>query len=263
MGRRDAVEVPRGRLGRPVGRARRRRDRDAGVREPALRARRARAAPRRATTRPRSSTGWSRPTRTASSASSASSTGTGGSATYTGSECMDWAGGARGPVLRGAGEHPRLRGDRRRARRDLRGDRRAAARRAAARLPRAPPRPRAATAADSSPPRCSSSRRTAATPGSPTSLVDLRVDDHPAPDRGAHAPVRDPQGALRQDADARSGSTSTRTSRPSSPSGSARSVTTRALEQAFVAWAGTENLEERVDGSTGSTRSCSRSCGSR
>ena len=73
MGRRRAVEVPRRRLARPVGRAGRRRDRDAGVREPALRAGRARAAARglsaeevgRAADR-----GRRRPRRSASSASS-------------------------------------------------------------------------------------------------------------------------------------------------------------------------------------------------
>ena len=44
LGRRDAVEVPRGRLGRAVGRGRGGRDRDAGVRQPALRPGGARAA---------------------------------------------------------------------------------------------------------------------------------------------------------------------------------------------------------------------------
>ena len=48
VGRRDPVEVPRGRLGRPLGRAAGRRGRDAGVREPALRARGPRTAARRA-----------------------------------------------------------------------------------------------------------------------------------------------------------------------------------------------------------------------
>ena len=43
VGRLGAVEVPVRRLRRPLGRAARRRDRDAGVREPALRAERARA----------------------------------------------------------------------------------------------------------------------------------------------------------------------------------------------------------------------------
>src|SRR5258705_168632 len=44
MGRRHAVEVSRRRLRRPLGRAAGRRDRDAGLRQPPLRARRRRAA---------------------------------------------------------------------------------------------------------------------------------------------------------------------------------------------------------------------------
>ena len=59
VGRRDAVEVPRRRLGRAVGGAARRRDRDAGLREPALRPRGAAAArggPRRARGRRAAST---------------------------------------------------------------------------------------------------------------------------------------------------------------------------------------------------------------
>ena len=57
VGRRRPVEVPRRRLGRPLGRAARGRDRDAVVREPALRAGRARAAPRRGSRPRRSSSG--------------------------------------------------------------------------------------------------------------------------------------------------------------------------------------------------------------
>ena len=48
--------------------------------------------------------------------------GQGNAATYTGKECMDWAGGRTGAELRGAGQHPRLQGDRGRAGRDVRGD---------------------------------------------------------------------------------------------------------------------------------------------
>ena len=72
------------------------------------------------------------------------------------------------PVLRGAGEHPRLGRDRRRARRHLRGD--GAARRSPSGCSTASPRrrPRAATGAGSSPRRCSSSSATAATARSPT-----------------------------------------------------------------------------------------------
>src|SRR3954469_21938675 len=77
----------------------------------------------------------------------------GNGATYTGSGCLEWAGGlagpgfaaagenpgggrARRPGLRRAGEHPRRGRDRRRARHHLHGNRRATARRAAARVPR-------------------------------------------------------------------------------------------------------------------------------
>ena len=91
-------------------------------------------------------------------------------ASYTGSECMDWAGGDDGAGLRGAGEHPRLRATTVDALAELvhrlggRAARRAAARRARRRAGR-----RAATAAASSRRRCSSSRATAATPASRTS----------------------------------------------------------------------------------------------
>ena len=62
VGRRGAVEVPRRRVGRPVGRAWCRRDRDTGVREPALRPGRPRAAARRTRAQRRSWNGSSPPT---------------------------------------------------------------------------------------------------------------------------------------------------------------------------------------------------------
>ena len=65
--------------------------------------------------------------------------GEGRSATFTGEECNEWAGGRAGDVLRGAGEHPRLRGDGRRAGRDLRGKRGQPLSAAAPRLPRRRP----------------------------------------------------------------------------------------------------------------------------
>ena len=74
VGRRDAVEVPRRRLGRPLGAPGRRRRRDAGLREPALRPRRARAARAGAGRRRRSSSGSPPRTTDATTASSASST---------------------------------------------------------------------------------------------------------------------------------------------------------------------------------------------
>ena len=103
MGRRDAVEVPRRRLGRAVGRAGRRRRRDPGVREPTLRPGRARAPARRRQRRRGRSRRSPRPTRDASTASSASSTRHGGSATFTGDECFDWAGGQTGPCFAAQG----------------------------------------------------------------------------------------------------------------------------------------------------------------
>ena len=60
----------------------------------------------------------------------------GNAASYTGSECLDWAGPPHRRLLRGAGQHPRRRRDRRRARDDVRGDGRARPRVAADRLPR-------------------------------------------------------------------------------------------------------------------------------
>ena len=121
VGRRDAVEVPRGRLGRPVGGPARRRDRDPVVREPALRAGRPRAAPRRAA-------------RADEVVERLTAADHGRDQRQLG--VVDARGGGdvhrrglprvgRRPHrrrLRGPGEHPRLRGDRRRARRDVRGD---------------------------------------------------------------------------------------------------------------------------------------------
>ena len=216
------------------------RRRDAGVREPALRPRRARAAAagpvgrggRRAPDRGRR--------RAATSDSSASSTPQGRGATFTGSECHDWAGGRTGAGLRGPGEHPRLRRDGRRARRDLRGAEGLAGRATA----RASPRRRlpAATVAASSPRRCSSSSGTAATPA----LSDIaRRPARRRPrgaDRGAAAALRPARPALRQDA-----------ARPVA-AGRRRAARRdrRALGEprlrALADWAGDANLEERVDG---------------
>ena len=102
-------------------------------------------------------------------------------ATFTGSGCHRLGGRPDGRRLRGTGEHPRLGGDRRRARRDLRGVRGRAARRATARVPRRgggrrrrQPWPAVGRVA-----RGRARRRLRA--GFPTSLVDLRVDDHAEP----------------------------------------------------------------------------------
>ena len=96
VGRRHAVEVPRGRLGRSVGGTRRGRDRDPGVRQPALRARGARAAPRAAARPPRSSSASPRPTTAATSGSSASSTRPGRERRSRARAAIAWAGGRAG-----------------------------------------------------------------------------------------------------------------------------------------------------------------------
>ena len=213
VGRRDAVEVPRRRLGRAVGRAGCRRRRDPGVREPALRPRRARAPARAARARPRRSRRSPRPTRAASTASSASSTRHGGSASFTGRRVLRLGRRADRPVLRRAGEHPRRRGDRRCARDDLHRDGGQAARASGCSSASPPRRPRAATGAASSRRRCSSSSATAATPALSDVLVDLRVDDHAQPVAELARLYGAPRPPLRQDAPRGAGSPSTTTLR--------------------------------------------------
>ena len=200
VGRRDAVEVPRRRLGRAVGAApasaRSRRRRYANPRYgpdglallaqgltaaevvERLTGGRRRARPAAARRRRRR----------------------GGSATYTGSECLDWAGGVSGHVLRRPGEHPRLRRDRRRARRGVR--RLGAERPLAERLVDC----LAAAQAAGGDRRGQQSaallvvERDGGYGGLSDALVDLRVDDHPAPGRGARAAAPAPRGAVREDA---------------------------------------------------------------
>ena len=168
VGRRGPVEVPRRRLGRAVGRAGGRRDRDAGVREPALRARRARAPARR----PRRERGR----RAATSEDDGRDErqlgvvdGQGAAASWTGPGCNDWAGHRTGPgyaaqgnILVGAETVDALADD-------VRGDRAAAARAAADRMSRRgagcgrrPARPAVGVAARRA-------SETAATRGCPTS----------------------------------------------------------------------------------------------
>ena len=83
--------------------------------------------------------------------------------------------------------------------------------------------------------------------GPSDSLVDLRVDDHAAPARGAAPPLRHAPPAVRQDAARPSGS-SRRRARAELERRLARLGYDGALDDAFATWAGTENLEERVDG---------------
>ena len=107
--------------------------------------------------------------------------GAGRGATFTGSECLEWAGGRTGDVLRRAGEHPRL-GRRPSTRSPRRSSRRPARRSPSASSGASRRRSwQAATAAASSPRRCWSSSATAATRGLSDTVVDLRVDDHARP----------------------------------------------------------------------------------
>ena len=151
------------------------------------------------------------------------------------------------PVLRRAGEHPRLRRDRRRARGHVRGDGRAAARRAARSTASPPPRRRAATGAASSRRRCSWSRRTAGYAGLSDTLVDLRVDDHPRPIEelqrlyGIHQALfgRTPREEWVEVDEVLTAELRERL---------ARLGYDEELPAAFARWSGSENLEERVDG---------------
>ena len=80
------------------------------------------------------------------------------------------------------------------------------------------------------------------------SVVDLRVDDHPAPVEELAPALRDPPAAVREDAARRAGSRSTGRSPPSCGAARRGSATTASSSDALRAWAGRENLEERVDG---------------
>ena len=199
MGRRGAVEVPRGRLHRAVGRAARRRDRDAVVRQPALRPGRSRAPPRRSLGRRGRRPSDRRPTTAARSGSSAIVDGQGRAASYTGDELQRVGRPPHWRRLCGAGEHPRLGRDGRCARRDVRDERGQAARRTAPRLSRRRAgsrrrQPRAAVGGDP---------RRRARAGLRGALGRLRRSPGRRPRaaaRGAPPSLRHPSGALRPDA---------------------------------------------------------------
>ena len=74
-------------------------------------------------------------------------------------------------------------------------------------------------------------------------LVDLRVDDHDAADRGAAAASTRCTSACSGQTPRKTGCRSRASCAPRSTSGSAGSATRRSTH-----WAGVENLEERVDG---------------
>ena len=154
-----------------------------------------------------------------------------------------WAGGrtgagyaAQGNILV-SGRHGR------RARGDVRGDRRAAARASGCSTASTRRRRPAATAAASSRPRCSSSSATAATPASRTSSSTCASTTTRAPLDELRRLLRPPRPALRQDA-ARAVDRRSTTSCGAELAGAPRRLGYERLED----WAGAENLEERVDG---------------
>ena len=220
-----------------------RRGRDAGVREPALRARGAGAAARgrsrgggrraadRAPTTGRAAPAARRRRRARAAARRSPAR-----------ECMDWAGGRTGPGYAAQGNILVSARDGGRAGGDVRGDARAAARRAAARVPRrgAGRGRRPARAAGGRAARRRARRRLRRA---------LRRRRRPArgrpraPDRGAAAHLRHPHAAVRQDARRGVARRSTASSPPRCASRLARLgyASRRAHD-----WAGVENLEERI-----------------
>ena len=248
MGSRGAVEVPRGRLGRAVGGAGRRRGRDAGVRESALRARRARAAARGRSTPSEVVARLVAPTTPdATSGSSASSTAR--DARRRGPAPAAWTGpatapapgyAAQGNILVGAATVDALA-------ETFEATARRSARAAAARVPRRragggrrPSRTAVRVAA-----RRAARRRLRAA---------LRLRRRPARRRPRAADRRAASGSTRCTTGcsarrrARSGSPSTTRSRPRCASDSRALGYDGELAAALDRWAGVENLEERVDG---------------
>ena len=249
VGRRDPVEVPRRRLGRAVGRAR-------GVGAIATQAY---ANPRYGPDGLALLARGPRRAQEVVARLTAADDGRdhrqlgvvdahGGSATLHRRECMDWAGGVGGPLLRRAGEHPRLRRDGRR--RSPRRSRARAGRPLAERLIDC----LAAAQAAGGDRRGQQSaallvvERDGGYAGLSDSVVDLRVDDHAGPGRGARAAATGSTSCSSARRRPTSGSRSTTRSRRSCASGSPRLGYDGDLADAFRAWAGRENLEERVDG---------------
>ena len=151
------------------------------------------------------------------------------------------------PVLRRAGEHPRLR------RPPSTRSRRRSRRRPGSRSPSGcstaspPPRRRAATSAASSRRPCSWSRRTRAMPGSPTPSSISASTTTPARSRSCGACT----ASTRRCSDARrarSGSRSTTVLAAELRERLAQLGYDEELPAAFARWSGSENLEERVDG---------------
>ena len=241
MGRRRAVEVPRRRLGRPLGRARGGRDRDAGVREPDVRTERARTAARRPEReRGRGAPDGGRRGPRRAPARSRRRSGKRGQLDGPGLQRLGRA--PHRARLRGAGQHPRRRGDGRELWR--RPSKRIRSCPSCRGCSSASPRPRrpAATGAGSSRPRSSSCSETAATRDCPTSSSTSGSTTTSGPIQelrriyGLHQRLFEPspreewlpvEGELRTEVGER---------------------LARLGYDSLDAWAGVENLEERVDG---------------
>ena len=186
--------------------------------------------------------------------------GHGGSATLHRPGCLDWAGGRTGAGYAAQGNILVSERDGRRARGDVRGDAGRPLARAAARLPRrrAGRGRRQARPAVGGAARRRAGRRLRA--ASRTSLVDLRVDDHTRRSRSCGGSTSCTTQLFGVDAARTSGSPSTASCAPSCASGSRARLRGRARRR-VAAGPAIANLEERVDGASGSTRSCSRRCG--
>ena len=171
----------------------------------------------------------------------------GGSATYTGAGCMTWAGGRTGPCFAAQGnilvgeETVAALAD------TFARDRRAAARATADRVPRRRAGGRRRPARASSRQRSWSSSATAAMPGSATCSSTCASTTTSSRSRSSPASTRSRTccSARRR---ATSGSSVDATLAAELSERLAQLGYDGPLEEALAAWAGTENLEERVDG---------------
>ena len=263
VGRRDRVEVPRRRLGRAVGPARRRRDRDAGVREPTLRAGRAARCSREGLPAAEVVARLTDADDGRDHRQLGVVDAEGGSATYTGSECMDWAGGVSGPCFAAQGNILVSEETVAAIASTFEASAGPAARRAADRLPRrsAGGRRRPARPAVGGAARRRARRRLRGPVGLGRRPPRRRP---PGPGRGARAALRDPPDAVRQDAAQPTGSRSTARSAAELERAARRGSASRASSRRRCPPGRAARTSRSAStGSRGSTRSCSRSCGAR
>ena len=181
----------------------------------------------------------------------------GNGASYTGSECNAWAGHRTGAVLRRAGEHPGRSGDRRRARRDVRGDGGQEPRGPVDRVPRRgaacgrrQPRPAVGVA-----PRRRARRRLCA------ALRRARRSPRRRPsaaDRGAAPHSHDALPHVRQDAARRMAA-----DRPGAAHGDRRAARAARPRRRSTRGQASRTSRSASTARPRSTRSCSRLCGTR